>query len=68
MRVLIHIFQTVRGAVTEGRYLTFESGAYALTYSSIVSVRVPASTFSVTADKTAPSHNNALSPSLDLPC
>ena len=26
-------FKAVRGAITEGRHLTFESGAYALAYS-----------------------------------
>ncbi|KAL8276392.1 hypothetical protein RQP46_011190 [Phenoliferia psychrophenolica] len=64
-------FKTVRGAITEGRYLSFESGGYAFAYTSTAS-RNKQFSFAVAAEKAAPLHNKkkhlvvleALDPSL----
>ncbi|KAL8290234.1 hypothetical protein RQP46_003173 [Phenoliferia psychrophenolica] len=51
-------FKSVRGAITEGRYLTLESASYALTYTTVAS-RTKRFTSSVAAQSATPKHNNA---------
>lgn len=53
--------QTVRGAVTEGRYLVLESKGYALNY-AMLALRTKRFLSSVTADKAMPAHNKACVP------